>query len=344
MIFDPGISFFKKSILALFAFILVYFGIMVLLTSLDFGDEFQQTLLVFVFILFGGFFLGYEIAKISSLHQSRFLILYVTLLILIIFGSFVMAAFMINWIARHVETYHVAFLIIDIICFSSAIGLVSGVIHLKYKSSINDARSDASQSQSELAVLQSQISPHFLFNTLNNLYGLSITDHKKIPDLILRLSDLLRYSVYDTKEKYVTLSSEISYIKNYIEFEKIRLGNKLLLTIHIDIDASTTQNIKIPPMLFIGFVENAFKHAKNTTGKSIQVEVHMTLWSGYLMFSVKNSFEPIITYSLPPNLKNNGLGLENVRRRLDILYDKKYDLKINQEDSFYNLMLSIPIK
>jgi LytS/YehU family sensor histidine kinase len=113
------------------------------------------------------------------------------------------------------------------------------------------------QNESELELLRSQISPHFLFNTLNNLYGLSITQHEKIPSLIVKLSDLLRYSVYNTKQSFVLLSDELSYIHNYIDLEKIRVGERLVLNMHIE---EQTGDIRIAPLLLIVFIENAFKH------------------------------------------------------------------------------------
>ncbi|MEP6749876.1 MAG: histidine kinase, partial [Bacteroidota bacterium] len=140
------------------------------------------------------------------------------------------------------------------------LGILFKLISTGIKKRIHDADAGASQMQSELNLLQSQLSPHFLFNTLNNIYGIAIAHHERVPDLLLKLSDLLRYTVYEAKNPFVPLADELAYINNYIDFEKIRISDRLVL--QKDIDNTTNNNLLIAPMLLIVFVENAFKHAK----------------------------------------------------------------------------------
>jgi LytS/YehU family sensor histidine kinase len=197
------------------------------------------------------------------------------------------------------------------------------------------AKADQAQTQSELRLLQSQLSPHFLFNTLNNLYGISITRHQEMPGLLLKLSELLRYSVYEAKEQFVPLNDEIAYINNYLTFEKIRIGERLHLTVDFP---TTVDNILIAPMLLIVFIENAFKHAKNTTDHRIYIDMRLKVWSNFIQFEIRNSHQ--IQEQGAFN-KFSGVGLDNVKKRLDLLYANQYDFSINDTAGFYTVMLQL---
>ncbi|HVG13702.1 MAG TPA: histidine kinase, partial [Chitinophagaceae bacterium] len=156
--------------------------------------------------------------------------------------------------------------------------------------------------------------------------------------LLLKLSDLLRYSVYDAKELFVPLKNELEYINNYIDFEKIRIGDRLVLS--TSIEPVTDDRIKIAPMLLIVFIENAFKHSKNTLEKEVFIDITLKTWGDSILFSVKNS------YSGTANENNrlrtdNGLGLVNVRKRLQLLYVEAYDLKVTSEEGFFTVMLQL---
>ena len=190
-------------------------------------------------------------------------------------------------------------------------------------------------------LLQSQLSPHFLFNTLNNLYGISISHSEKIPTLLLKLSELLRYSVYDAKETFVSLNDEIKYLNNYVDFEKIRIGERLQL--NLDIEDLPAREIKIAPMLLIVFVENAFKHSKNTTDIKIFVEIAIKIWGNSILISISNSKSPV-EKDKDMEAKHSGLGLANVRKRLELLYPNGYDLKIEEGKELYSIMLRLNIK
>jgi len=230
---------------------------------------------------------------------------------------------------------------IPLFMISLALGITIKVIHAVTQNQLIEAQSDAEQSRSELNLLQSQLSPHFLFNTLNNLYGLSLTDHQKIPPLLLKLSELLRYSVYDASEVYVSLKDEVSYIRNYIEFEKIRIGDRLMLT--TDIEVMIDPEIKIAPMLLIVFIENAFKHSKNTAAPEIFVDIALKVWGNSILFSVKNSYgkEEKENYMLH---KSGGVGLPNVNKRLQLLYPGAHDLNVRTDEMFYTVELQLKMK
>ncbi|TLU98165.1 sensor histidine kinase [Dyadobacter luticola] len=222
-----------------------------------------------------------------------------------------------------------------------SLGMLIKVVRAIGRNELMEARSQAAHNKSELHLLQSQLSPHFLFNTLNNLYGLSITQHEKIPPLLLKLSDLLRYSVYDASETFVPLKEEQTYIDNYIEFEKIRIGDRLVLT--NDIEKVVDPAVKIAPMLLIIFIENAFKHSKNTADENIHIEISLKTWQNLILFSIKNS-RSIAAKKETILDKNSGFGLVNVKKRLELLYPGSHELKIEETDTSYLVILRLNAK
>lgn len=219
-------------------------------------------------------------------------------------------------------------------------GVLIKLVHTSTQNQLRSAQNQAEHSKSELNLLQSQLSPHFLFNTLNNLYGLSITEHEKIPPLLLKLSELLRYSVYDAGEVFVPLKNELAYINNYLQFEKLRIGDRLMLT--TDIEEMIADEVKIAPMLLIIFIENAFKHSKNTATPEIFVDIKIKTWGNSILFSVKNTYGK---EEQSNNLmgKSNGFGLPNVRKRLQLLYPNAHDLLVQSDEMFYSVELQLKI-
>lgn len=226
------------------------------------------------------------------------------------------------------------------VLFSFSLGLLVSLIYHKLKQQIKIAETAAAHSKSELQLLQSQLSPHFLFNTLNNLYGISLREPDKTPGMLLKLSELLRYSVYDAKDSFVPLKDELNYLKNYIEFEKIRIGDRLDLK--IDIEEFNTDNIRIAPMLLVVFVENAFKHAKNNLSDKIQIEISMKQWINQLLFAVKNSHKD--SGAADTMDKHSGFGLQSTIKRLELLYPNAHDLKIEKDEDSFSVMLRVNIK
>lgn len=224
---------------------------------------------------------------------------------------------------------------------SVATGMTVKLIRSIMQKQLIEARTAAAQSKGVLQLLQSQLSPHFLFNTLNNLYGLSLTQHEKIPPLLLRLSDLLRYSVYEAGETYVPLKMELDYINNYIEFEKIRMGNRLVLT--TEIQSPLTNDIKIAPMLLIVFIENAFKYAGNTTARQSFIDIKLAIENNLIIFRVSNSHNKEKTEHKLTG-KNSGMGLANVYKRLELLYPVEHILEIQEEEQKYTVTLQLKIR
>lgn len=261
---------------------------------------------------------------------------------LIIFLSIILVFIMAGaTVMIHSDFFAFLFMGIPLLILSVTSGMLVKLIRVMVKGEITEAKASAAQSQSELQLLQSQLSPHFLFNTLNNIYGISLSRHDKVPPLLLKLSDLLRYSVYDAKEKFVPLKHELEYIHNYIEFEKIRVGEKLML--YVEIEPNINPDIRIAPLLLIVFIENAFKHAKNTTDQQIQISMQIKTWGNMILFALWNSNSR--QQKEASFLKaHSGFGLESVRKRLALLYPGEYDLSIEDIENSYSVMLQVKAK
>jgi two-component system sensor histidine kinase LytS len=190
--------------------------------------------------------------------------------------------------------------------------------------------------KAEVNNLKSQIAPHFLFNTLNNLYGLAVQKSDKLPDLMLRLSDLLRHSLYETQKSLVSINDEINVLMSYIELERVRLEDDLQLKFDNGVPGNT--DYQIAPLLLIVFVENAFKHAKFVQSSAVIINVQTKLEGGWFTLMIQNNYNGI------NKNENNGIGLINVKRRLDVLYpNNQHHLRITKDDEFYTVNLRLQL-
>lgn len=196
------------------------------------------------------------------------------------------------------------------------------------------------EKEAELKLLKAQLNPHFLFNTLNNLYGLSVIKSDKLPSLMLKLSDLLRYSLYETKEVLVPFEKELTYLKNYIALEKIRLEEKTDIDLTTEGDFANTQ---IAPMLLIVFVENAFKHLGSIRGEYSRVWVKTKQINNVIEFTCCNTMDANIKSEANLEKGKSGIGLQNAKKRLALIYPDKYNLTIVQKDSEYIVTLKLQL-
>jgi len=190
------------------------------------------------------------------------------------------------------------------------------------------------QNKIKLKYLKTQIQPHFFFNTLNNLYALSLESSNKVPEVIIKLSKLMEYVLYDIEEtKFVPLINEIEYIQNYIEIEKLRFEN---VEVAINLE-SNIDNIKIPPLLFISLIENAFKHG-GLNNNNLKIKINIRIINTNLEFEIINNF--VISQ---PSRSKKGIGLSNTKKRLKLIY--KNDFIINQKVkfNFYIITIQIPL-
>ncbi len=195
--------------------------------------------------------------------------------------------------------------------------------------------------KSDLQFLKGQLSPHLLFNTLNNMYGLALLKSENLPPLMLRLSDVMRYSLYETNQTYVPLNQEITYLKNYLELEKLRIGDAVKLD--ISLPENIGLNIEIPPMLLIIFIENAFKHSRHAAKNNRYIKMELTFDKSVICFKIENSFsEKNVNFQIG-NEVNNGIGLELTKRRLDLLYKNKYMLNIDNQYNVFKIDLKLNV-
>ncbi len=193
---------------------------------------------------------------------------------------------------------------------------------------------------SELKFLKTQINPHFFFNTLNSLYALTLKKSDKAPEIVLKLSEMMRYMLYESNERNIALTQEINYMKNYLELEKIRHGDNFKMDMNI---SGSPSGHKIAPLLFIPFLENSFKHGIDHALKSGYVNINLDIKEKSLHIKVTNSL-PTNEVSLKvQNKKIGGIGLTNVRRRLNILYPKRHKLEIEKNDKEFMVSLSLQL-
>ena len=190
--------------------------------------------------------------------------------------------------------------------------------------------------QSELRFLKSQINPHFLFNTLNNLYALTLKKSDQAPEIVLKLSEMMRYMLYECNEKRVPLSKEVNYIQNYLDLERLRHGQKV--DIRFEVEGQIGEQ-KIAPLMFIPFLENSFKHGLNNHITKGFVLIRMQVESNTVYFFIENSKPDV----LPPRdlRRSGGIGLVNVHRRLNLLYPENYALDIDDNPNSYVVNLKI---
>lgn len=190
----------------------------------------------------------------------------------------------------------------------------------------------------ELNFLRSQINPHFLFNALNNIYSMIYTGDQHAADSVLSLSEMLRYVTYESKESRILLSGEVSYLENYIEFQKFSYEGEINVVFKKDILSDT---ILIAPMLFQPFVENAFKYSGIGQDKDAYIRISLSSDNTKLLFSIENSKKKT-SYS-DKELKNNGIGIENVKKRLDLMYPNRHSLVIDDKGASFRMNMSIEL-
>lgn len=190
---------------------------------------------------------------------------------------------------------------------------------------------ESKKAKAELSLLKSQINPHFFFNTLNNLYGLIIEKSDEAPTVVLTLSDLMRYTIYMGKEDLVSLKDEIDYLKNYIELHKIRYRQ----TVDIEFNHPEHTDFLIAPLMFIIPLENAFKHGVESLTENAFIHIRMGLDKGLIYFEIENNFEETEANT------SVGIGIDNLKQRLALLYPNRYNLQIEVKDSIYKFNLKI---
>jgi len=191
------------------------------------------------------------------------------------------------------------------------------------------------KTQAELMHLKSQVNPHFFFNTLNNLYGLVELNPAKAQQLILKLSDMMRYSIYEGQKDWVSIADEITYLENYMDLHKMRYHKTIDIRFDVDLE---DPSIKIMPLLLIIMVENAFKHGVERLRKGAFVHIRLKATLKHVDFEIENNFDN------EEQSLSGGIGLNNLKKRLELVYFKKHELEIvTSQTAIYKISLRLTL-
>lgn len=223
------------------------------------------------------------------------------------------------------------FLVLNVMIGAIAIGILHFIRVRKIKQQLQDEK--AKNTEAELAWLKNQINPHFLFNTLNNISSLTQIDADAAQDAIAQLSDLLRYAMYETNKKTVPIGGEVEFMKNYISLMKLRCNDKAVVNSQFSI---LNPQLEIAPLLFISLIENAFKHGLSSSRAS-SIDIRLEQDGDNLVFTCDNTNYP----KNDADRSGSGIGLENTRRRLDLMYPGRYQWEQTLEDDIYHVQISL---
>lgn len=222
------------------------------------------------------------------------------------------------------------FMLLNCVVAAIAIGIRHFMRTRQIKQQLQDEK--AKNTEAELAWLKNQINPHFLFNTLNNISSLCQIDADAAQDAIAQLSDLLRYAMYETNKKMVPIEGEVEFMRNYIELMKLRCNSKTEVTTSFDVK----QHMEIAPLLFISLVENAFKHGVSSNRPS-KIDIRLLQNEDALIFNCDNTNFP----KDDADRSGSGIGLENTRRRLELMYTSRYTWEQSLEGDIYHIRITI---
>ncbi|AXT59684.1 histidine kinase [Aquimarina sp. AD10] len=303
--------------------------------ELSFHIYFLQALTGIILFILPPIYFNIYICIPKLLIKHKY-VLYVLALIMVI----LIWGFIIGYIEPWIDTYwfdqpsEKATLQSGILVMVFIIG-ISTLLHLSFRwfvqlSKVKQIEND--RLTYELSMLKNQIKPHFFFNTLNNLYALALEKAEETPFVILKLSEMLRYTIYDCKAAKVSLAKEVLYIENYIALQTIRHYNRGKIVFNKSI---SNPSIKIAPMILIVFIENAFKHGYEKMDQNAFLDVTLTTSETEVSLIVKNNYDPAQHQS------NDGLGLNNVKRRLSLLYPNQNELSLSNKNNQYTAALKI---
>lgn len=271
------------------------------------GRKVQYVMCVIILLVGGGFLRGYTIMYLYNKYFNK--------------GKWEMMNFsmILNFVIAGFLTYLLSFI------FRIAIAYFS----LKQQSE----KILAQKSQAELDLLKSQVQPHFLFNTLNNIYYEAYREAPRTAALIERLSDIMRYFVDESPKAEVALQTEVQFIENYIALEQIRIRHETAINFIKDFKADT----RIPPMLFMTFVENIFKHGIDKTSSENIVDILLKQQDDGIIFQTRNKLYE------HQQRDEHGFGIENLRKRLNLLYGNAFDLNVDCIGQYFTAFLKVPL-
>ncbi len=196
--------------------------------------------------------------------------------------------------------------------------------------------------ETELSFLRSQVQPHFFFNTLNNLYSLTLDKSDHAPETVLKLSELMSHVIYNGNKRRIELLEEVKHIQNYLDLERLRFGNKLDLVFEVE---GSLENHHIPPLILIPFIENSFKHGIHLKKGKIPLRIKLAVADNFLYFTTWNLNNTNHSTFLEPAVfqRERGIGIRNTRRRLELIYNERFDLEIIHRPDSFEVSLKVPL-
>jgi two-component system, LytTR family, sensor kinase len=274
---------------------------------------------------------AFFVASFYVVAGSAFLEIMITIFFMVTPASFLKMEKFGDFAPKTLDIYLRLVGIFIVVFFASSIKLV------KYWYNIQRTNQSLVQQklEAELNFLKSQVHPHFLFNTLNNLYALTLKKSDKSPEVVLKLSEILDYMLYDCNEEYVSLDKELKLISNYISLEKLRYDERVEISFEIE---GRTSNKSIAPLILFPFIENSFKHGVSKNPDEAWINTTLIIKPNSIEFKVENN--------KPRTAKqqeevSSGIGLKNVKKRLELLYAGNSKLNIEESDSKYSILLNI---
>lgn len=284
-----------------------------------------------------GFYIFNEILYERLFAKKKFMVLILAIIIVCFLSSVITETLLYSIYKRIDQSFNTIFFSGLFLSFITFVNGIIGLVIKGFITSYNDIKLkeelNAKNYQMELALIKSQIDPHFLFNTINNIDILIGKDGEKASLYLNKLSDIMRFMLYESKTERINLKKEVSYIEKYIELQKIRTSNDKYVNFSIE---GNPDAFMVEPMLFIPFIENAFKHTEN---KSIEnaINVHLNIEKTRITFKCSNRY----TKYTQANRIQGGLGNKLMQRRLSLLYPNRYDLNIVNESEVYSVTLII---
>lgn len=219
-------------------------------------------------------------------------------------------------------------------CFAKILVEITKLYSKKFQIEREKTALEIQNIQIEKDFLKAQLNPHFLFNTLNNLYGLTVRKDNLAPEIILNLSDIMSYTLYESNTEIVRLEKELDFIKNYIALEKMRYADEVAIQVNMK---GNTAGLFVAPLLTFTFIENAFKYGLKS--KKAFINLNITIENNTFWFSLENDSEEMTNDS-----DRGGIGMENARKRLELLYPNQYELEINRLENSFKVDLKIVLR
>ena len=285
------------------------------------------------------FYLNYYVIVPKTLiaHRKRLLFILACSLLLAISIALQIAIHYITSLIAPIKHSHEKEQQLIIGLLMNPLGLIffSTFIRLSREFAINRKNQKELEKQvlsAELLFLKSQINPHFLFNTLNNIYALTITKSDSAPEAVLKLSNMMRYMLHDSASERVMLAEEVDYLKSFISLQELRIVNPRRVQVSIQLPS---EDFLIAPLLLIPTIENAFKHADFSGVDNRVITINIRVNNCKLVLEVENRFKPFEKDT------TSGVGLKNLKRRLDLIYPEKYTLVINEHTNTYYTKLEV---